>query len=222
MAIWNRKKRTPEKFIGYYELLAAMGQPGCAVCTRIDRAGRTAIDAMLYESVNDPGVRADLQASGGFCHGHAVMAAENGDAYGLSILYEDLIHQRLDALNQGTPSLEDNDGTCPICRTVEACEERALGLFCEHLQEAELAAALDRADPLCFRHYEALRARLPSPGMREVLYQWELRALGRLRSELAGFIRKGDYHFQHEEVTREEATAWRRAMEWFVGKLPAR
>jgi hypothetical protein len=57
--------------MSFYDLSNALPQPGCAVCRLKAAATQRYLDSMLWESVNDPGLRHDIRQARGFCHEHA-------------------------------------------------------------------------------------------------------------------------------------------------------
>ncbi len=89
--------------VGYHELLGDIRGPGCPVCRGCNMAAWRYIDSLLWEFVNDGGVRARLRRAHGFCREHALLAlevaAEQGAASGIATLYEDfLLHARQEAI----------------------------------------------------------------------------------------------------------------------------
>ena len=53
----------PGKHTPFFELLDAQAQPGCSICRMVDRATFQYLDAILYEAVLDPDVRATFAAA---------------------------------------------------------------------------------------------------------------------------------------------------------------
>jgi hypothetical protein len=67
-----RRDGASAEHVPYFKLREALESPGCAIC----RVAEEAVHAyqqksLLHENVNDPGVRARIAQSGGFCHEHA-------------------------------------------------------------------------------------------------------------------------------------------------------
>jgi len=85
------------------DLKLAFREPGCPVCRLRNESEARYIFSLLYEYVNDPGVREHLLRSLGFCHLHAweMQATEQelwGSGLGSSIIYEHLLSQALAGL----------------------------------------------------------------------------------------------------------------------------
>ena len=66
----------PNKYIPYYDdIIEAMAGTGCAFCTLQLRAAERYIDALLWESVNDPRYPAGAAAGPGCGAGHRWFAS---------------------------------------------------------------------------------------------------------------------------------------------------
>jgi len=65
-------RRKFEKHLPYFIVLEAFqASKGCALCNLETEGMRHYLDSILYESVNDTKVRAELKRSHGYCHRHA-------------------------------------------------------------------------------------------------------------------------------------------------------
>ena len=74
-------KRTPEKHLLYFTVLEAFQKAkGCALCELEAEATRRYLDSLLYESVNDPGVRENLVRAKGYCRRHAIFCSDSATA----------------------------------------------------------------------------------------------------------------------------------------------
>lgn len=111
MSIWSRSRLAPSKHGAYFEVLSALGrdgypppasQPasdGCPICHLNRRGISRYLDALSYENVNDPGVRAILRAYRGFCSHHAwQFLEETRDGLGTAIIYRDVVSSLLRAM----------------------------------------------------------------------------------------------------------------------------
>lgn len=103
----TNKNRT----MAYFDVIEACSQPGCPLCRLRQHEAERYIDSVLYEMVNDPGVRADFRAARGYCDRHAwLMCKGYGRTLGVAILLREAIGNTLGALR-------DHDRRTPI-RTV--------------------------------------------------------------------------------------------------------
>jgi hypothetical protein len=214
----RKQNRTPEKFTPYYELLDALKRDECGVCFKMRKTGRSHIDSLLYERVNDPAVRAQLRGSHGFCTRHALLAVELGDRFGMAIIYEDLLSGILGELEKGQAPIEETE-RCPSCVQESLSEENYLGLILSFLAEEEFRAVLENAHPFCLSHWKKLLALERDQEKRTILLQFQRDGLRRIDHHLKEFIRKHDHRFHHETFTRDEAASWRSAVGFFVGPV---
>jgi hypothetical protein len=80
-------KRKPEEHLPYFTVLEAFQKAkGRAMCELEADAARRYLDSLLYESVNDPGVRENLIRSKGYCLRHAHLLLGFKDGLGTAIL----------------------------------------------------------------------------------------------------------------------------------------
>jgi hypothetical protein len=90
------------------EIREMFQQPGCPVCALALRAVGRFIQTISYEQVNDPSLREELRAAGGFCHTHAYhWLREARNVLGTAIIYRDVLSasqsQLQDARGGGGP-----------------------------------------------------------------------------------------------------------------------
>jgi len=237
-----RTARGPSKFWGYFRLVDACAQPGCAVCRCLREDSARYLDGLLYEHVNDPGTRARLHASGGFCRWHAAMVPAIRDAgFGTSILAEDLLRGVVAQARRAAARLERerprrawlrrlldrrsvlertwlgrHGAICPACAFARAAESRYLAVVLQFGGDSEFDRALERSDGLCVPHVVRLVATEPrAPTLPAVLQRCAAR-WERLRNTVEAFADKHDYR-KREPITGEEALSWRLALEVLAG-----
>jgi hypothetical protein len=145
----------------FFDLRDALAEPGCAVCRlNADTADRF-LDSLLWESVNDPGIRRDIRQSQGFCRQHAWELIRDGSSLGVAILMHDLfknLHRTIEnaryqgvsalsvrrtqeALNRQLPSVATEElvtqlspqKACPACAQVSKMESIYLTTLLDHL-----------------------------------------------------------------------------------------
>jgi uncharacterized protein DUF6062 len=94
-----KKDLTP---YSYFDLLEACAKPGCPQCRLSEKWVNSYLDAIMYESVNDPGTREQLHRSLGYCNEHAwrLPDTSGGAALGIAIIYRDLAGRILSALEK--------------------------------------------------------------------------------------------------------------------------
>jgi hypothetical protein len=220
-----------EKRASYRDLLADLERVGCPACHGAHRAAWRCIDALLWESVNDPETRARLRATHGFCRTHASMAlaiaSQQGDSLGMAILYEDFLRnlhdEVLDALGSKArrgkrPSLQPNR-PCIICASADSTAANYLAILAAAEEGTEPWLAIRRPERgLCLPHL-ALGLRSHRSGQeRARLADAFFHGETELRASLKELIRKHDYRFHDEGITDEERASWVHAVRRIVGE----
>ncbi len=230
-----------------HEMLAALAQPGCAFCRLLDETADRLVDAILFESVNDVGVREELNAARGFCRRHAALLVRTGGALGTATMMQGVIKVLLRALDDsgieaGSPSRlrallrAGGNGPhpaaarlagglapqapCPVCTHEATFTEHYIDTLLEQTAPGSpLAAAYAASDGLCLPHFRAVVARgQPGPALTALVAAQRVH-WQRLDGELEEFLRKNDYRFQHEKFGAER-DAWQRAISAVSGQLP--
>lgn len=242
----RRKPAANPDAVPYYrDILEALGQSGCAFCRLSEASARRYLDAVLWEMVNDPEVRAELNASRGYCPNHARLLARVGASLGVAILSKDVIRTLLDVLNsnpledtgdsvfQGLLRGADRNGPsrataglvaalepqrpCPVCLVQRDRERELARTLLAYLDEpGPLAQAYQQSDGLCLSHFQETLSQASSPEKARALVRLQQVIWEGLHGELAEFIRKSDARFR-DEGFGDEKDSWRRALEIFCG-----
>ncbi len=208
----------------YFDLLEACAQPGCPVCRLALQAGQRYLDSVLYEGVNDPGVREGLRQARGYCREHAwQLTNQTGHALGVAILQRDVVETTLEqtattplgrhARQRARRLLQRLQPTadCPACAYRRTTEDDVLRALLQYSDDEALAAALRDSAGLCLPHFRRALELVPDAGALHRLVDGQRRALARLRDELNEFIRKNDYRFR-DEGFGPEGDSWQRAI----------
>jgi hypothetical protein len=218
----------------FYDLIEAFAEPGCAVCTLVQRDVRHFIDAQLYEFVNMPETHTAFRDGRGLCAIHSAQLADFGaSVLGIAILHAAVLDELLNTVeaSQGTvwsgfgrllggrhglaDALEPA-GECIACAALERSERSHLWALVNHLDDTRLREAYDASDGLCLPHFRmALRA-----GKADLLTSIQTGIWRRLKSELEEFARKYDVTHADEAMSAAEGNSWRRALINAAG-LPA-
>lgn len=214
------KTRKYEKHLAYYELLEELRKSRhCAFCVLQRKGINKYFEGMLYEKVNDPGLRASLVDSQGFCPRHAHMLAGFGDALGTAILYEDQLRQRLKSLEPGPrrrPRANGKQPACPACRVEDRMRGAYISTLLRGLPDPEMAAAWEASAGLCFPHFSLAMREAKDPDVKRALVRTEEATLKGLASQLKELIDRYDYR----RITagfKEEKDSWLRAVEMISG-----
>jgi len=219
--------RRREKHLAYHRLLEALGTArSCPLCELEAHDVHRYLEGLLYESVNDVAVRAELVRSRGYCARHAHQLAAFADGLGTAILYGDQVRVFLEFLGGSgellggrrrlAQSTWNDPARCPACAFQWECRKGYVATLLAWLTDEPLRAALAQSPGLCAPHLlAALRE------VREIDHRRDLIALHRekysaLAADLAEFVRKTDHRYRDEPVGRE-ADSWRRAVNMMAG-----
>ncbi len=223
-----------QKDTRYFDLMKACSKPGCPVCRISLELARHYVDGILYEYVNDPGVRDEIRKSRGYCNEHAWwMLDVRGAGLGIAILQRDVIETVLDLtetwpngrnarqsaqelLKRLQPTAE-----CPVCAHRRTMEDFMLDTLLQHIGDEELAAALAGSAGLCLPHFSRALELVDEAQALSQLVALEQRKLSELRDDLAEFIRKNDYRFRDEGFGKE-GDSWTRAIGVVSGERDVR
>lgn len=213
----------------YFRVLEALEQAtGCPLCELERAAVRQYLDNVLYEFVNDPGVRASLAKSKGYCHRHAHILASLHKGSGVAILYEDQLAAYVESLSESERRVSNrrwkpdkewtNHDACPACQIQLQQRKHAIGVLCDGLAEPAMREAYERCPGLCAPHLIHVLEHAHSPEQRQYLLAIQRRQVEALLAEIREFIRKQDYRFSDEGFGRE-GDSWRRAIHRLVGEV---
>ena len=236
------------KSAGYYDLRQALTEPGCALCRLLAQAADRYIDGVLWELVNDPALRQELNQTRGYCREHAWLLVRHGASLGAAIMMKDIIdtllrvaeaakfepsssfslHQMWQNFNStqlsaATAKLTADlapQAPCPVCIKVQTTEAYYLVALSQHLTGPDnLAPAYRASDGLCLPHFRLTLTQITDQETFTALVEAQKAVWQRLSAELSEFIRKNDYRFSHEPIG-SEGNAWLRAIEAISGAAP--
>lgn len=222
----------PNKHTPYFSLLEELEEDGCVICNLGLRVLDQYFDSLVYERVNDVGVRGDLRQSQGFCAAHGQMLREAKSVAGSAIIHRDLIQSVIKRLKStsypaGTQhnwlkellNMEDQHRSpglppakpCPACVLVYQNEQSNIDVLLENWDDDFLRTAFKESSGLCLPHLRMALGRAKYREKFDKLKQVQLEIWQRLLAELDEFIRKQDYRFSHEPVG-DERDSWSRAI----------
>jgi len=214
------------------QLKDTLQEPGCPICHIGEAAGRKYLDILLFESVNDPGIRKQLESSLGFCYYHSrELLTFPGKRLGAGIIEQHMLKVALRQMQKSSaPSrrsfFSKRDGnqkvekaTCPACEQAEAAEGRAARDMLQHFVN-DLDQSIAEAGGLCLNHVQLALSACDDKEthtalirLHEPLWQEEIALLDE-------FIRKHDHRFRHEGISQTEGNAVVRSIEIITGERP--
>lgn len=202
--------------------------PGCPVCRYEQQAGVHFLDGLLYESVNDFGLRQQLTRSLGFCAYHSwASLAIPGTRLGTAIIEQAMLKEALRRLHDQSPgrrsllgkraSLPSEDRACPVCVHEQQAATRAIEELVKAWDET-WARALESAGGLCYNHLRQAIHLAPDPVTARALKDVHAHLWQQMVDYLDEFIRKHDYRFREETILDEESEALRQAIRILTGE----
>ncbi len=230
----------------YYEVLEACAGPGCPLCSLSEKWVNRYLRSVLYEKVNDLGIREALRRAHGYCNEHAwrLPQVSDGPALGTALLYRSVLRQVSAELNsarfappangllnkargalQATGAAAANETgplqpqqPCPACKHREAMTASALSGLAEALaaDDGRMLAALRKSAGLCLPHLRQALAAAQNRAAFEALVSLANERMDSLAQELDEFIRKNDHRFMPEGFG-PEGDSWLRAIGWAAG-----
>jgi len=221
--------RTIDKHTPYFELLESLQNAKvCALCEMRERSTHRYLENLLYEHVNDPGLRGKLVQSRGFCGHHAKVLVSFGDGLGTAILYQDQVKQTLAFLEQLEEASKkahrrkamsdwDRHAPCPACTLEESHDASRIGTLLGGIGESEMREAFEGSPGLCIPHLLKVLVAAAKPSIQEDLLRLERAKFSNLLNELEEYCRKHEYQHARKEYGTE-ADSWQRAVQMLLGR----
>ena len=229
----------------YFELRDALEQPGCAICRLEEATATRYIDNLLWELVNDSGVRQKIRRARGFCGTHAQGLVHAGAALGVSIIMKDIFESLLEIFGKQHTACEPSNrtwldrtfrGHAPLKKADAICSTLAPQspcLVCIHVQESkwiylrvlvdnlagdfELLPHFRSSEGLCLLHFCQALSLISDPAVLDSFIEAQQAIWRELADQLSEFIRKNDYRYQDEPIGAEGA-AWQKAASILAGR----
>jgi hypothetical protein len=228
---------TETKHLSYHALVEALDGDGCPFCTLVTAALERYFRTVLYEQVNDIGMRANLRESQGYCAAHGEMLRQARSALGSAIIHRDIVNTLVRTLEgerppENTPrswlrglvgadhrpqeQVLGGAEPCPACLRVREREVNYADTLLLNWDDERLQRKFRSSSGLCLSHLRLTLARTRDPALFETLRAVHLDLWRGLIGELDEFIRKQDYRFADEEIGAE-GTSWSRAIDLVSG-----
>jgi hypothetical protein len=221
-------KKEREKHLPYYDVLDALKRAReCPLCELESEGLRRYVDTLLYEGVTDPGIRAELVRSKGYCACHVDVLLSFRNGLGTAILYGDQVRTFIGLLIAlGSASLRAASGEvlryaqhleCPLCRLQRENRARHVATLVDGLHHDEMRDALQSCPGLCVPHFLLAVRTTRDESVLRFLVETELKRSRELLQDLETFCRKHDYRYHHEGFGKE-ADSWVRAVRMIAGR----
>ncbi len=189
MVLWfGKPRRLPPHDLVTLFLERALAQDGCAICRLLADEAHRSLWSLLWESINDPGIREKLRANLGYCAGHTwllcqIETSEIGSFLGVAILFADLVREAAHRLDAGQRLVAGR--RCDQCRSDREAESTFITGLVRHLEDPAWAARWGPRLRLCLPHGRLALALAPG-GVATHLRVGERAVLADLERRLAG------------------------------------
>lgn len=218
--------------LNFYDLVETLPEPGCAICTLVERDTARFLDSHLYEYVNTPDTHAAMRASRGLCATHSAQLVDYGaQVLGIAILHaailDELLKQaaaprsssrlgRLRGSGETVAGRFEASGRCMACEAMERAEHQHIRALAGHIHEAKLKAAFEQSEGLCLPHFRLALEAAPDAPRHDLLLQMQVEKWRGLKAELDTFAEKYDINHADRRMGAE-ADSWRRALRLVSG-----
>lgn len=200
-----------KKDMVWHELYDTMQQEQCPICELIYKRTLQSMEAFLYERVNDITIRAEICNSNGFCNHHAYMMMDIGDPLAHALIYSDLLKDGINSINAPNAKQSNTNGLCLFCRQSKKSEGIYTEAFADAFKGGEFSRRYSEGGLLCVPHFKIIR-NLQKRTDKTQIEEITLVKYKTLIRQLSEIKRKSDYRFSHELWSRQEASAWKRAV----------
>ena len=225
------------KHLSYHALVEALDAYGCPFCSLVLSAMERYFSTVVYEQVNDIGMRAAWRASQGYCAAHGEMLRQARSALGSAIIHRDVVNTLIQALEgeslpENTPRgwlrglvyaghhprdrVLDGAEPCPACLRIYEREQNYIDTLLLNWDDELLQTKFRNSAGLCLSHLRLTLDRVKDAAQFEAIKAAHLAIWRDLISELDEFIRKQDYRFADETIGAE-GTSWSRAIDLVSG-----
>jgi len=218
----------------FYEMKETLGMDGCPICGMTRKAVDSFIEGMLYDKINDHGLRDALVKSKGFCSDHSWQIRRAGNPLAHTLIYAHFLEEMLtvgsylqkkddppkapSTANAMRPVLKKlkPEAACPLCIYRDDAEERYLRSLVHFIQDQDFALQYKASSGVCRLHFLRIQKLFCPRDIKQIIIDRFYRTAYRLYLELEEIKRKNDYRFASEE-TGEERDAWVRAISFWTG-----
>lgn len=203
----------------FFELQEALGEAGCPICALSARALERFFGGLVYEKVNDRGLRDAIRRAYGLCAAHGAMLRAARSALGMAIIQRDVLRAAAASLRgetaagqggrgwrgalfggRGASGLAQPGGPCVACALADETATHWAAVLGQHYDV--LRPQFQASGGVCLDHLRAA-LRVAPAGAGAAIRDDQLAIWARLEAELDEFIRKHDHNFAGEPLGDE-------------------
>ncbi len=198
----------------YHEIVEAIEKPGCPICNILEKEERNTLWDILYERVNDPGVREKFRRSLGLCRHHAWRLYELSrrdpliGEPGPAIIYHDVLETAVERGLWEKPI----DGECFICKRIDESNEAFIEEFANKAASTDLLEVYEnnKSSILCRYHYSMILKRLARIDKKSAdrLREIQSSKINDLINALKNFIDTYDYRSSRRPTSYESLSTF--------------
>lgn len=211
----------------FMELLEAFKKDGCPICRLNFSNIDSYFSSILYECVNDPGVRKDLRNSFGYCRNHSVQfigfIEGSYNRFGASIIIADVtaeIIKELDRLSKlplkELKKVTSTKHKCPACIYQESHEHIYYSEIFNNLENENFFNKFLKSGGLCLAHLHGLIKIIKDSHIRNKIIENQKLKLSILIKDMNAFVKKHSCQ-DNQKITSNEAEAFKKAIRKIIG-----
>lgn len=227
------------KSFGYYDLLEAFAQPGCALCSRLTLESGRYLTSLLYEYSVDYDTHQLFRAARGLCnrHGWQLLSLREG-LINVAVLYEAAVDEVLHVLanadslsgraggligrvtGNGGSGLADRlnaDRDCLCCSHLDRVATQLAESVVEGLAETRFVQAYQASEGFCLPHLVAVLRQTRDPAHRDLLVRQQQALWSRLKADISTYIMRYGQSGDNAGMDNAEALSWLRAIANLAG-----
>lgn len=224
---------------GYFDLLEAFAQPGCAVCRLLEHDVDRFLDTLLYEYPVEPTMQNLFRASRGLCHEHSWQLTHYNSVLAVAILYNAALDEVLRLIDAAPPperqgglarlvrssppsALADAlaaEQPCPACVVRADAEKRYLEVIGAYVGEERFGGAFRASEGLCLEHFRGALGAARDADNARLLATTQRAIWASLKREVEELLHKLDAHY-HQPIGTE-STSWLRTLARLAGEKRA-
>lgn len=169
----------------------------------MDARAQRYLRGIAQDGVNDIPLRQRLRRAGGYCQRHGLMFAEDSLLLPAAILLQDILQTRLERIARG----DKRPIVCEVCQLEQTYAKQVIRFVKRKRRSADIHARV-LALPWCLTHLEALAHVLPKPVRAQLVDRFAA-----TNTHLSEVIRKHDYRFVNETISKQERDSVRVVLE---------
>jgi hypothetical protein len=164
---------------------------------------------ILYEGINDPGIRKKFSDAEGLCNAHAYQLLALGDPLGHAIIYSDLLEKIADNMEKLPVYTVSDHKKCLFCESEKQGEKAYIRHFADSVSDDLFKSRYKEAGMICLGHYQAVCSYITETGTLSQFRETTVEKYRKLVDHMKEIQRKCNYRYADKKWTADEKIAWR-------------